>query len=145
MTIKAILKSLNIENADDDENIGQVINEISYVKNELMDKNEFNSEVLTKDEFLKVYNLYEEQKSKVNKIDFDDMLIRTYYLLLNNKSALEMVRNVYKYILIDEFQDINKVQFEVLKLICSPLNNIFAVGDEDQSIYGFRGARPDFA
>lgn len=71
------------------------------------------------------------------------MLIRTYYLLLNNKSALEMVRNVYKYILIDEFQDINKVQFEVLKLICSPLNNIFAVGDEDQSIYGFRGARPD--
>ncbi|ENZ9534894.1 TPA: ATP-dependent helicase [Clostridioides difficile] len=144
MTIKAILKSLNIENADDDENIRQVINEISYVKNELMDKNEFNSEVLTKDEFLKVYNLYEEQKSKVNKIDFDDMLIRTYYLLLNNKSALEMVRNVYKYILIDEFQDINKVQFEVLKLICSPLNNIFAVGDEDQSIYGFRGARPDF-
>ncbi len=73
------------------------------------------------------------------------MLIRTYYLLLNNKSALEMVRNVYKYILIDEFQDINKVQFEVLKLISSPLNNIFAVGDEDQSIYGFRGARPDFA
>ncbi len=72
------------------------------------------------------------------------MLIRTYYLLLNNKSALEMVRNVYKYILIDEFQDINKVQFEVLKLISSPLNNIFAVGDEDQSIYGFRGARPDF-
>lgn len=63
MTIKAILKSLNIENADDDENIGQVINEISYVKNELMDKNEFNSEVLTKDEFLKVYNLYEEQKN----------------------------------------------------------------------------------
>lgn len=55
-----------------------------------------------------------------------------------------MVRNVYKYILIDEFQDINKVQFEVLKLISSPLNNIFAVGDEDQSIYGFRGARPDF-
>lgn len=46
-----------------------------------MDKNEFNSEALTKDEFLKVYNLYEEQKSKVNKIDFDDMLIRTYYLL----------------------------------------------------------------
>ena len=88
--------------------------------------------------------MYEEYKEQVKKIDFDDMLIKTYYLLSNNKQALEMVRNVYKYILVDEFQDINKVQFEVLKLMANPNNNIFVVGDEDQSIYGFRGARPDF-
>ena len=56
------MKSLNIENADDDETIGQVINEISYVKNELMDKRDFKSEVLTSDEFIKAYNLYEEHK-----------------------------------------------------------------------------------
>lgn len=142
--LKNILKGLNIENADDDETIGQVINEISYVKNELMDKRDFKSEVLTNDEFIKVYNFYEEYKQQMNKIDFDDMLIKTYELLKNNKAALDRVRSVYKYILVDEFQDINKVQFEALKLIANPSNNIFVVGDEDQSIYGFRGSRPDF-
>ncbi|MGL5693233.1 MAG: ATP-dependent helicase, partial [Peptostreptococcaceae bacterium] len=144
IAIKGILKSLNVENGEDDEVIGQFINEISFVKNELMDKGDFNSEILSKDEFIKAYNLYEEHKEQVKKIDFDDMLLRTYYLLSKNKVALERVRNVYKYILVDEFQDINKVQFEVLKLIANPNNNIFVVGDEDQSIYGFRGARPDF-
>ncbi|MEG1312598.1 MAG: ATP-dependent helicase [Romboutsia sp.] len=144
IALKSILKNLNIENADDDDTIGQVINEISYVKNELMDKIDFNSDLLSNDEFIKTYNLYEEHKSQINKIDFDDMLIKTYYVLQNNKSALDMVRNVYKYILVDEFQDINRVQFEVLKLIANSKNNIFVVGDEDQSIYGFRGARPDF-
>ena len=142
--LKNILKGLNIENADDDETIGQVINEISYVKNELMDKRDFKLEVLTNDEFIKVYNFYEEYKQQMNKIDFDDMLIKTYELLKNNKAALDRVRSVYRYILVDEFQDINKVQFEALKLIANPSNNIFVVGDEDQSIYGFRGSRPDF-
>ena len=142
--LKGILKSLNVENGEDDELIGQVINEISYVKNELMDKSDFESEVLTKDEFVNAYNMYENYKDEIKKIDFDDMLIRTYYLLKNNSDVLNIVRSVYKYILIDEFQDINKVQFEVIKLIANPDNNIFVVGDEDQSIYGFRGARPDF-
>ena len=142
--LKSILKGLNIENSDDDETIGQVINEVSYVKNELMDKRDFKSEVLTNDEFIKVYNFYEDYKEQMNKIDFDDMLIKTYELLKFNKSALDRVRSVYRYILVDEFQDINKVQFEALKLIANPSNNIFVVGDEDQSIYGFRGSRPDF-
>ena len=142
--LKGILKSLNVENGEDDELVGQVINEISYVKNELMDKSDFDSEVLTSDEFINVYNMYENYKEEIKKIDFDDMLIRTYHLLQNNPQALDLVRQVYKYVLIDEFQDINKVQFEVIKLIANPNNNIFVVGDEDQSIYGFRGARPDF-
>ncbi len=144
MVIKDILKKLQVENGEDDETVGQVINEISYVKNELMDKQDFESELLTKDEFINLYNMYETYKDEIQKIDFDDMLLRTYYLLNENKNALEFVRQVYKYILVDEFQDINKVQFEVLKLIANPNNNIFIVGDEDQSIYGFRGARPDF-
>lgn len=143
-SIKGILKSLNVENGEDDELVGQVINEISYVKNELMDKADFESEVLTKDEFINTYNMYENYKDEIKKIDFDDMLIRTYHLLQNNPDVLNVVRSVYKYILIDEFQDINRVQFEVIKLIAEPENNIFVVGDEDQSIYGFRGARPDF-
>ena len=142
--IKGILKNLNVENAEDDDFIMSVINEISYVKNELMDKLDFESETLTKDEFIKVYNMYEDYKSQMKKIDFDDMLIKTYNLLSTNKRVLDRVRSVYRYILVDEFQDINKVQFEVIKLIASPTNNIFVVGDEDQSIYGFRGSRPDF-
>ena len=144
ITIKGILKNLKVENGEDDETVGQVINEISYVKNELMDKQDFESDILTKDEFINTYNMYEEYKEQVKKIDFDDMLIKTYELLKNNKAALDRVRSVYRYILVDEFQDINKVQFEALKLIANPSNNIFVVGDEDQSIYGFRGSRPDF-
>ncbi|MGL5316060.1 MAG: ATP-dependent helicase [Peptostreptococcaceae bacterium] len=144
MSMKNILKNFNIDNAEDDETVGQVINEISYVKNELMDKRDYKSEILSSDEFVNVYNTYEDYKSEINKIDFDDMLIKTYYLLRDNQNALNMVRGVYKYIMVDEFQDINRVQFEVLKLISNPENNIFVVGDEDQSIYGFRGARPDF-
>ena len=142
--IKGILKNLDIENAEDDDTVLNVINEISYVKNELMDKQDFDSELLSKDEFIRVYNMYEDYKENIKKIDFDDMLIKTYNLLKNNKNVLERVRSAYKYILVDEFQDINKVQFEVIKLIASPINNIFVVGDEDQSIYGFRGSRPDF-
>ncbi|MCH1967534.1 ATP-dependent helicase [Paraclostridium sordellii] len=142
--IKGILKNLNIENAEDEDTILGVINEISYVKNELMDKIDFDSEILTSDEFCRVYNMYEEYKESIKKIDFDDMLIKTYNLLKQNKQILDRVRSAYRYILVDEFQDINKVQFEVIKLIASPNNNIFVVGDEDQSIYGFRGSRPDF-
>ncbi|CEN80308.1 ATP-dependent helicase [Paraclostridium sordellii] len=142
--IKGILKNLNVENAEDEDTILGVINEISYVKNELMDKVDFDSEILTSDEFCRVYNMYEEYKESIKKIDFDDMLIKTYNLLKQNKRILDRVRSAYRYILVDEFQDINKVQFEVIKLIASPNNNIFVVGDEDQSIYGFRGSRPDF-
>ncbi|WP_242825861.1 ATP-dependent helicase [Metaclostridioides mangenotii] len=142
--IKGIMKSLNVEDADDNDVIGEVINEISYVKNELMDPRSFNSNIVEKGDFATLYNMYENLKHEINKIDFDDMLIKTYELLNREKNALNVVRNKYKYILVDEFQDINKVQFEVLKLISTPENNIFVVGDEDQSIYGFRGARPDF-
>lgn len=144
MTIKNIMKTLNIEDADNNDVIGDVINEISYVKNELMNPRDFKSNVVEIDDFEKLYNMYENIKYDINKIDFDDMLIKTYELLKRDINALNMVRDKYKFILVDEFQDINKVQFEVMKLICNPDNNIFVVGDEDQSIYGFRGARPDF-
>ena len=142
--IKNILKTLKIENGEDEDTISGIINDISYLKNELMDVVDFNPNTLSNDEFRNVYKMYEEYKEQMNKIDFDDMLIHTYHLLNNNSNVLNTVRSRYKYILVDEFQDINKVQFEILKLMSSPNNNIFVVGDEDQSIYGFRGARPDF-
>ncbi|WP_300277636.1 ATP-dependent helicase [Peptacetobacter sp.] len=142
--IKNIIKNLKIENMDDEDSITQIMTEISYLKNELTNPIDFDSEVLTRDDFNRIYSMYESYKENVRKIDFDDMLIKTYYMLKEYPNRLEFVRNVYKYILIDEFQDINKVQFEIIRMIANPLNNIFVVGDEDQSIYGFRGARPDF-
>ncbi len=141
--IKGILKHLKITNYND-EDVSDVLSEISLVKNELMDYREFNSETFDNEEFQNIFKLYESEKKKYSKIDFDDMLIRTYNFLRANENVLNIVRQVYRYILIDEFQDINRVQFEVIKLISEPKNNVFAVGDEDQSIYGFRGARPDY-
>lgn len=142
--IRGIIKNLRIENADDDDTVTRIITEISYIKNELMDKTKFVSSVLDREDFSRLYSMYEMYKKKVSKIDFDDMLIMTYDMLRKSPQKLDFVRQVYRYILIDEFQDINRVQFEIIRMIASPLNNIFAVGDEDQSIYGFRGARPDF-
>ncbi|OPJ55154.1 ATP-dependent helicase [Alkalithermobacter paradoxus] len=141
---KNILKTCHIENYEDDEFISSIINEISFVTNELMNVNEFESSLVSNDEFTRIYDMYRKYKIDMKKIDFDDMLIHTYNLLKDNDDVLSIVANKYKYVLIDEFQDVNKVQFEVLKLIVKYTQNIFVVGDEDQSIYGFRGARPDF-
>ena len=71
------------------------------------------------------------------------MLVMCYELLKERKDILAAWQNKYKYILIDEFQDINKIQYDVIKMIAAPTDNIFAVGDDDQSIYGFRGAKPE--
>lgn len=141
--VKSILKHLNIKNYSDDD-VSDVLSEISLVKNEMMKSGDFDSQVFSQSEFQDIFRLYEKAKKSAKKIDFDDMLILTYILLKKSPEVLNIVRQVYKYILIDEFQDINRVQFEVIRLIANPLNNVFAVGDEDQSIYGFRGARPDF-
>lgn len=96
-----------------------------------------------KDNFFKIYNYYIDVCRKDFKIDFDDMLLRCYELLVNNNKILEYYREKFKYILIDEFQDINRIQYEIIKLMSGESANVFCVGDDDQSIYGFRGAYPD--
>lgn len=141
--VKSIIRHLKIENCSDDD-ISEILSDISYIKNDMQNYKNFESEYLKKEEIERVFSLYESEKKRLGKIDFDDMLLITYKLLRENSEVLDIVRQVYKYILIDEFQDINRVQFETIRLIAYPNNNVFAVGDEDQSIYGFRGARPDF-
>lgn len=140
---RSILKYLKISNYNDDD-VLDLLNEISLVKNELVDYRDYDSQSFDQEIFQKAYRLYEDEKKRHGKIDFDDMLIQTYDLLNNDPAILSIVRQVFKYILIDEFQDINRVQFELIRLIAGQENNLFVVGDEDQSIYGFRGARPDF-
>lgn len=141
--VRSILKYLKISNYNDDD-VLDLLNEISLVKNELVDYRDYDSKSFEQEIFQKAYRLYEDEKKRHGKIDFDDMLIQAHDLLNNDPAILSIVRQVFKYILIDEFQDINRVQFELIRLIAGQENNLFVVGDEDQSIYGFRGARPDF-
>lgn len=142
MTIKNIARKMQLDFSEDDDRIGDVINEIGYLMNTMADTVNYKPESCTIDEFRAIFENFYTIKQKQNKFDYDDMLTDCYYLLKNNKRVLEEVRAKFKHILIDEFQDISPVQFETIKLIAQPLNNIFVVGDDDQSIYGFRGAAP---
>lgn len=87
---------------------------------------------------------YREKKRLLHCIDFDDMLIQLRELLQKDRALLWNCREQFQYILVDEFQDINSVQFEILVQLASPKNNLFVVGDDDQAIYGFRGSQPEY-
>ena len=90
----------------------------------------------------KLRYLYDDEMSRRGLIDFDDMLVRCLELIKKEPAVLEGLRMRFRYIMVDEFQDINPVQFEILQLISGPRNNLFVVGDDDQSIYAFRGSDP---
>lgn len=141
---RQIAEALKIEFEDEEEFISELQNEISLIKNDLIDISYYNSMILPSEQFKNFYLTYDSYKRKNNKIDFDDMLYDCYDLLKTNNKVLDFWRNKFKYILIDEFQDISKVQYELIKLLAAPDNNLFIVGDDDQSIYKFRGARPEF-
>ena len=76
-------------------------------------------------------------------LDFDDMVTECYRLLDERRDILQKIREMYPYIMVDEYQDTNRIQYEILKLLAHPNDNLYVVGDDDQSVYGFRGARPD--
>lgn len=97
---------------------------------------------LQKNNFLEIFELYQRQCRIQGGLDFDDMLYECRRLLLENKVKREYWQNRFRYILIDEFQDINPLQYEVVKLLGERHGNLFAVGDDDQAIYGFRGSKP---
>ena len=120
-----------------------IINDIGNIKGNMLNAQEYEPSCCKKEDFIKVYNAYNLELKKDGKMDFDDILRECYLLLCENHTILEQWRELYKYILIDEFQDINRIQMNIIELLASPFNNIFVVGDDDQSIYGFRGARPE--
>ena len=92
-------------------------------------------------EFTKVYDSYQEKLFNYKKLDFSDMISKCEELLSQHRDVLKIYQNKYKYVLVDEFQDINKSQYELVKMICKN-KNLFVVGDDDQSIYRFRGSHP---
>ena len=95
------------------------------------------------EDFRKIYQAVAEEMRLNNNLDFDDILIECYRLFIDRKDVLSKYQKKMKYIMVDEFQDTNNLQYLLLKLVGKPNNNIFVVGDDDQSIYGFRGANPE--
>ena len=93
------------------------------------------------DEVTRVYSAYCDHLKKNNALDFDDLLTQTLRLLETDKDALEYLSGKFRYIHVDEFQDTNRVQYEIIRLLATVHGNLFAVGDDDQSIYGWRGAK----
>lgn len=128
---------------DEDELVRELQREISVVKNGLYRLKEFHSDYLSQEEFSNLFREYEQQKKKLKKFDFDDMLVQCYALFQKRPEILAKWQERFQYILIDEFQDINRVQYEVIHMLAAPRYNLFVVGDDDQSIYGFRGAQPE--
>lgn len=116
--------------------------EIGNVKNNCMDIEEYEPVKYTTEKFRKLYRTYEETKKKYRKIDFEDMLIQCRDLFTKRPDILKKWQEKFQYILVDEFQDVNQAQYDVVRMLAAPQDNLFVVGDDDQSVYGFRGAKP---
>lgn len=128
-----------------EEKLENLINTIGYIKNMMITPKEYLRDHKTDLENLEdIYIQYESYKNNNDLIDFDDMLTISLEILTRNKYLLEKYRNKYDYYQIDEGQDTSKIQLEIIKLLAKPNNNIFIVADDDQSIYGFRGAYPKY-
>ena len=131
------------EAQDEKELLSDLAAEISLVKNEQISLANYYSRSCPEDVFRRIYRQYEEVHRAQGMLDFDDMLVCTYELLAQRKDILEAWQKRFRYILVDEFQDINLLQYRILRMLAEPENNLFIVGDDDQSIYRFRGAKPE--
>lgn len=129
---------------DLEEYISQFFSQLSLMNSELEQPNRFTPVGMPVEEFRKLYRAYEGYKERHEKLDFDDMLTQCYQLLREEVAVREYWQRKYKFILVDEFQDVNQAQFACLQILAEKHQNLFVVGDDDQSIYAFRGARPDF-
>ena len=138
-----IVEQLSLEMEDEKEFIQDIAGEISVIKNNQLLVESYESSNCDAALFRKIFEQYERERKAKRKIDFDDMLVLTYQLFVNRPDILRMWQEKYKYILVDEFQDVNQVQYDVIRMLAALENNLFIVGDDDQSIYQFRGAIPD--
>lgn len=136
-------KSLSGNSGDDANLVKTLAWHISNAKNHLLSPEQYSKNILDKKKceiITTVYAEYENELFKANALDFDDLLVKCYHLLKNNPETLEYYQRKFKYIHVDEFQDTNTSQYELVKLLAGQNRNIFAVGDEDQCIYSWRGA-----
>ncbi|MFD6440833.1 ATP-dependent helicase, partial [Peribacillus sp. NPDC060186] len=141
-----ILKQAGRELELDDKEFAydQALQQIGLWKNSLV----FPDDIKPNDDWEKsclfLYKKYEEYKGQTGKYDFDDMLVGCYIFFKNHPEFLKKYQQRFHYFLVDEFQDINKVQYELIKLLSAESKNVCAVGDDDQAIYSFRGSDPKY-
>lgn len=144
--IKQIAVSMDwgeISDAEEEKDIlEELAIEIGNVKNNCYDIQSYESSRYGTNRFRELYQSYEKEKRKLRKIDFEDMLVMCRDLFRSRPDILEKWQKKFRYILVDEFQDVNQAQYDVVRMLAEPENNLFVVGDDDQSIYGFRGAKP---
>ncbi len=135
--LKRIAKDNNI-----DLNISFISSEISKYKNSILLPEDINQKAELPDykKIAKIYQIYQDEITENNLVDFDDLLMLTYQILKQDDKLRVETSNRYQYIMVDEYQDTNKLQFKLLELLASEHNNLCVVGDDDQSIYGWRGA-----
>ena len=121
----------------------EIAKEISMVKGNRISLEHYYSSCCPDEVFRQIYGAYGNMLRQRRKLDFDDMLLSCYELFDKRKDILRAWQQKFRYILVDEFQDINQLQYDIVRLLAEPENNLFIVGDDDQSIYHFRGARPE--
>ena len=138
--IKLICIDLNVNTKIFPENM--IRSKISGAKNELLSPKEYDqlAHDLPSEKAAEVYYEYQKRLHDANAFDFDDLLMYTYHLFDRNKDILQMYQNRFQYISVDEYQDTNKAQYEICKQLAGKRANIMVVGDDDQSIYSWRGA-----
>ncbi len=141
--IREMIQQYDLEIEDEHEFVPAILSEISFVKSEMISLDHYYSRNCSEAMFKKLYEGYEERMRKAGLLDFDDMLVMCCQLFRQRKDILQAWQNKFRYILIDEFQDINRVQYEIVRMLALPRNNLFIVGDDDQSVYRFRGAKPE--
>ena len=133
--LKGILRSLNMQDVYQPETVLEVI---SFYKSRIRSYDYAPNDSQSDRDIKEMYTLYEHYKSEQNLLDFDDILVETYKLLTRNKALLESIQQRFHYVMVDEFQDTNYVQYDIIKLMAAPHNNLSCVGDDDQCIYQFR-------
>jgi len=140
--IREAAETLKLEGRDSNDFVMIASGEISKCKNNELDAACFDSNVSKREDFARLYEAFLSRLAAEGKLDFDDMMLKCLELFKERKDILEYWQSCYEYILIDEFQDICPLQYKLIKLLAEPERNIFVVGDDDQSIYSFRGAEP---
>ena len=141
--LQRLLSESGLHFEDEKEMLSEIASEISVVKNEQIPLEHYYSKSCPEEVFRGFYRKYEEMHRREGLLDFDDMMTMTYELLTQRADILAAWQRHYRYILVDEFQDINLLQYAILRLLADPERNLFIVGDDDQSIYRFRGAKPE--
>jgi DNA helicase-2/ATP-dependent DNA helicase PcrA len=141
--IRNAAMGFELEYPDENEMVTGIISEISRVKSNRLCIDTYEAVSCPAATFRLIYKKYENMLISRRMIDYDDMIIMCYELLSKRADYRKAWQDKYKYILVDEFQDINKAQYDTIKLIAGKQANLFVVGDDDQSIYAFRGSKPD--